>query len=67
MINNHLSRALSIIASFLVIIGVGAEKLAASIEGRAPSPEESRELQRLSNRVIFIGHSALHLKKPTPY
>jgi uncharacterized membrane protein len=48
---------LTVVLVFAVEAPTGNQvnKLGASIEGRAPSPAESQELQRLSNRVVFIG------------
>jgi uncharacterized membrane protein len=48
---------LAVVLVFTVEVPAGNKvyKLASSIEGRAPSSEESRELQRLSSQVVIIG------------
>ena len=57
MIIGTFTSILTLVLVFAIELPTGntVEKLAASIEGREPTQEESRALQQLSNRVVFIG------------
>ena len=57
MLAGLITSILAVVLVFTVELPTGnkVDKLATSVEGRAPSSEESRELRRLSDRVIFIG------------